>query len=83
MRLNTVTIDRDGKPVRINARDFRQGVDVLWSAQAVAPVAEPEPATPDQDEAGRLIEILASRGIKKDRRASVETLRKLVAETDG
>jgi hypothetical protein len=76
MRLLTVTVDRNG-PVVINKSDFRPGVDRIYGATPDLSGKVAEVTTAQVDEADRLIAILAERGIKKDRRSSLETLRKL------
>lgn len=78
MRIPTVTVDRGGQPVVINARDFRRGIDRLWGEEAPPPAPEaPASRSTEQDE---LIVALAQLGIKRNRRTSVETLRKLLQE---
>tara|TARA_R110002049_G_scaffold281333_1_gene460855 strand:+ start:19484 stop:19693 length:210 start_codon:yes stop_codon:yes gene_type:complete len=67
MKVKTVFIDRDGVRVCINESDYIPGLHTLWGAQS--------------DEKDDLIDRLKRRGIEKDRRTSVHTLRKLLEES--
>jgi hypothetical protein len=79
MRIPTVTVDRGGVAVVINAKDFRQGVDVLFGDPAPAAVAV---AAPDETDAERrrLFDALNELGIKPGGRTSNEKLRLMLAE---
>lgn len=47
MKIRTIKINRNGRPVVINASDFRYGSDVLWDAE---PKGEEKPeATENAD----------------------------------
>lgn len=73
MKLQTVTIDRDGVPVVVNKTDVKQG-DVIWGQ------SKNEPESGSLDEKDELIAVLSEHGITKDRRSSLETLKELVSE---
>jgi hypothetical protein len=85
MRIPTVTVDRGGVAVVINAKDFRQGVDVLFGE--VAPTAapthaaptEPEPE-PEDTERAELFAALAELGIRPGGRTGDDKLRAMLAE---
>lgn len=81
MRIQTVLVDRDGSPVRINQKDCRPG-ERLWGVVESAkgePKNQPDDGTDIHSE---LIEKLAAHGIKRDRRASVATLQRLLDEAE-
>lgn len=81
MKLKTVTIDRGGVPVRINASDLRE-YHTLWGQDKPQNKQKPkQPEPPDEDdEKDALISELAELGINKDRRSSVDKLRELLEE---
>ena len=74
MRVPTITVDRGGNPVVINQRDFRPGVDRVWKSQ------QPISITSAIDETDELLEKLRELGIRRDRRTSIEKLRRLYEE---
>jgi hypothetical protein len=76
MRIPTVTVNIDGVPVVINQSDYRPGVHLRWGEEKPKAPEVQKPA----DEQDELLAKLAARGINKDRRTSVEKLRKLLGE---
>jgi hypothetical protein len=82
MRIPTITVDRDGKPVVINRSAFRDGVDRVWKepgAQEAAPSVTAPEREPEVDERAELFAKLAERGITPDGRAGLKKLRELLA----
>lgn len=65
MKLKTVTINRDGVAVRINASDYIPQIHTLWGEEK-------------GDEKDPLIAALKERGIERDKRTGINTLRKLL-----
>lgn len=47
MKIRTVKINRNGRPVVINASDFRYGSDVLWDAPA-EPKSDEQPTAAEK-----------------------------------
>lgn len=86
MKIKTVAIDRGGKRVVINRDQFDPKRHKPWGEpeqaepepeQEQEPEQEPKDETDEKDE---LIAALAEQGIQKDRRSSVESLRKALEE---
>lgn len=79
MRIPTVTVDRGGVAVVINAKDFRRGVDVLFGEPAPAAVAVAAPDETDAERA-RLFAALAELGIRPGGRTGNDRLRAMLAD---
>ncbi len=77
MRLPTLTVDRDGQPVVINASDFDPRRERLWG-QAEPATQAPQAAEADDREA--LLAALAEHGIKPHGRTGTDKLRAMLEE---
>jgi hypothetical protein len=77
MRLPTLTVDRDGQPVVINAADFDPRRERLWGQAEPAPQA---PQAAEVDDRDALLAALAEHGIKPHGRTGTDKLRVMLEE---